>query len=129
MGAWSYEVLANDYALDLMGDLSCSKDIKTDIKHILHDDNYDTHELLLAVEIVDISLNGVNEDILGGLYQYEYWFKNIEKNPMKDLKDDAIHVIKNIQTEEEKNGGWVKSVKEDRKKLLVKIEDRLVNGK
>ena len=85
MGAWSYEVLSNDSALDMMGDLCVSKNIKTDIYNILHE-KHDTHEFLLAVEIVDVSLNGINEEILGGLYDYEGWFKNIEKNPMEDLR-------------------------------------------
>lgn len=124
MGAWSYEVLANDYALDMMGELSGSKDIKTDIYNILHG-KYDTHEFLLAVEIVDVSLNGIDENILGGLYNYKGWFQNIEKNPMEDLREDAIHVIKFIQETEEKHGGWVDDVKEDRKQLLIKIENRL----
>ena len=31
MGAWSYEVLSNDSALDMMGDLCVSKNIKADI--------------------------------------------------------------------------------------------------
>lgn len=127
MGAWSYEVLSNDYALDMMGDLCVSKDIKTDIYNILHGE-HDTHEFLLAVEIVDISLNGIDEEILVEFYDYENWFKNIEKNPMEDLREDAIHVIKFIQETEEKYGGWVKDVKEDRKQLLVKIENRLKNG-
>ena len=70
MGAWSYDVLGNDSALDLMGDLEDSKHIKTDIYNILHG-KHDMHEFLLAVEIVDISLNGIDEDILGG-YLYDY---------------------------------------------------------
>ena len=127
MGAWSYEVLSNDSALDMMGDLCVSKNIKADIYNILHG-KHDTHEFLLAVEIVDVSLNGINEEILGGLYDYECWFKNIEKNPMEDLREDAIHVIKFIQETEEKHGGWVNDVKEDRKQLLIKIENRLRNG-
>ena len=127
MGAWSYEVLSNDSALDMMGDLCVSKNIKTDIYNILHE-KHDTHEFLLAVEIVDVSLNGINEEILGGLYDYEGWFKNIEKNPMEDLREDAIHVIKFIQETEEEHGGWVNDVKKNRKQLLIKIENRLRNG-
>ena len=128
MGAWSYEVLTNDYALDLMGDLEDSKDIKTDIYNVLHGEWWGTHEFLLAVEIVDISLNGIDEDILGSFYGYKDWFKKIEQTPMEDLKDDAIHVIKFIQKVEEEHGGWVEDCKEPRKQLLAKIEKRL-NGK
>ena len=127
MGAWSYEVLSNDSALDMMGDLCVSKNIKTDIYNILRGE-HDINEFLLAVEIVDVSLNGINEEILGCLYGYEDWFKNIEKNPMEDLREDAIHVIKFIQETEEEHGDWVNDVKEDRKQLLIKIENRLRNG-
>lgn len=127
MGAWSYEVLSNDSALDMMGELSDSKDIKTDIYNILHGE-YDTDEFLLAVEIVDISLNGIDENILGGFFNYKGWFQNIEKNPMEDLREDAIHVIKFIQETEEKYVEWVDDVKEDRKQLLIKIENRLKNN-
>lgn len=124
MGAWSYEVLSNDSALDKMGDLCVSENIKTDIYNILHGE-YDTDEFLLAVEIVDISLNGIDENILGGFFNYKGWFQNIEKNPMEDLREDAIHVIKFIQETEEKYVEWVDDVKEDRKQLLIKIENRL----
>lgn len=127
MGAWSYEVLTNDYALDMMGELVASKDIKTDVHNIFHS-KHDTHEFLLAVEIVDISLNGVDKNILGGFYEYEDWFKKIEETPMEDLRADAIYIIKFIQDTEAKHGGWVESVKEDRKQLLTKIENRLKNG-
>lgn len=127
MGAWSYEVLSNDSALDMMGELLDSKDIKTDIYNILHGE-YDTDEFLLAVEIVDISLNGIDENILGGFFNYKGWFQNIEKNPMEDLREDAIHVIKFIQETEKKYVEWVDDVKEDRKQLLIKIENRLKNN-
>ena len=128
MGAWSYEVLSNDSALDMMGDLCVSKNIKTDIYNILRGE-HDINEFLLAVEIVDVSLNGINEEILGCLYGYEDWFKNIEKNPMEDMREDAVRVLENIQNFEEKDGGWVKEVKEDRKQLLIKIENRLKKGR
>lgn len=127
MGAWSYEVLSNDCALDMMGDLVDSKNIRNDVYNILHGNCY-TDEFLLAVEIVDISLNGIDEEILGGLYDYEDWFKNIERNPMEDLREDSIRVIQFIRETEEKHGGWINDVKEDRKQLLIKIENRLRNG-
>lgn len=122
MGAWSYEVLSNDRALDIMMDLEDSKDIKADLLKIF--DGYsDIDEKLLAVEIVDISLNGVDEDILGGVYEYEDWFKEIEKTPMNDLLLKAIRTIKYIK---EHDGGWVERVKEQRMKLLDTIEKRLM---
>lgn len=127
MGAWGYKVLHNDDALDLMGDLSDSTNIKSDIYAILHGEHYNS-EFLLAIEIVDISLNGIDRNILGSFYDYEEWFRKIEKNPMEDLRADAVHVLKCIQENEEKYGGWVESVKEERRQLLIKIENRLKNG-
>lgn len=131
MGAWSYQVLTNDTALDLMGDLVTSKDIKTTIYNILHK-KYDVYEftlyglseLLLAVEIIDISLNGIDEEILGSLYDYDNWFKKVENTPMGDLRNEAIHAIHVIQVIDEKSG-WRQDVKEDRKQLLIEIESRL----
>ena len=64
----------------------------------------------------------------GSFYDYEEWFRKIEKNPMEDLRADAVHVLKCIQENEEKYGGWVESVKEERRQLLIKIENRLKNG-
>ena len=122
MGAWSYEVLSNDRALDTMMDLEDSKDIKADVVKLF--DGYSSiDEKLLAVEIVDISLNGIDEDILGSLYEYEDWFKEIEKIPMNDLLLKAIHTIKYIK---EHDGGWVEEVKEQRMELLNTIEKRLM---
>ena len=54
MGAWSYEVLSNDRALDTMWDLVDSKNLKEDIIKLL--ENGDTDEKVLACEIVDISI-------------------------------------------------------------------------
>lgn len=119
-----YKVLHNDDALDLMGDLLKSTDIKSDIYAILHGEHYN-NEFLLAVEIVDISLNGIDRNILGGFYDYEDWFREIEKKTMEDLRADAIHVLKCIQKNEDENGGWVENVKEERKQLLIRIENRL----
>ena len=124
MGAWSYEVLSNDRALDTMMDLEESKDIKADVIKLL--DGYSSiDEKLLAVEIVDISLNGIDEDILGSLYEYEDWFKEIEKTPMNDLLLKAIHTIKYIKKHD---GGWVEEVKEQRMELLNTIEKRLMKS-
>ena len=64
MGAWSYEVLSNDRALDTMWDLVDSKNLKEDIIKLL--ENGDTDEKVLACEIVDISINGVDEEIKNG---------------------------------------------------------------
>ena len=120
MGAWSYEVLSNDRALDTMWDLVDSKNLKEDIIKLL--ENGDTDEKVLACEIVDISINGVDEEILGGLYEHEEFFKKIQNNPMTDLRLKAFETIGYVQ---EHDGGWIDEVKEQRADLLRKIRERL----
>ena len=73
MGAWSYEVLSNDRALDAMWDLADSKNLKENVIEFL--ESGDINEKVLACEIVDISINGVDKEILGSLYEYEEFFK------------------------------------------------------
>ena len=124
MGAWSYEVLSNDSALDMLSDIEDSKNITEDIIKILDEDTC-VDKKLLAIEIIDISLNGIDEEILGGIYEYENWFKEIEKKPMNDLLTKAIQNIRYIK---EHDDGWVERVKGQRKELLIKIENRLLQS-
>lgn len=122
MGVWSYEVLSNDRALDTMWDLVDSKNLKEDIIKLL--ENGDTDEKVLACEIVDISINGVDEKILGGLYEYEEFFKKIQNNSITDLRLKAFEVIRYVQKHD---GGWIDEVKEQRVDLLRQIENRLIS--
>lgn len=122
MGAWSYEVLSNDRALDTMFELEDSKDIKAEVEKLL--DDGDTDEKVLACEIVDISINGVDEKILGGLYEYEEFFKKIQNNSMTNLRLKAFEVIRYVQKHD---GGWIDEVKEQRVDLLRQIENRLIS--
>ena len=121
MGAWSEEVLENDTALDLMGDMALCKDIKGKVKSLLHNGEY-VDEILLAVAIVDTSLNGVDESILGFLYEYEEWFQRLKEAPMEDLRKDAIAALHFVQ-ENDKN--WLPKYRESRKNILARIEQRL----
>ena len=121
MGAWSEEVLENDTALDLMGDMALCKDIKGKVKSLLHNGEY-VDEILLAVAIVDTSLNGVDESILGFLYEYEVWFQKLQETPMEDLRKDAIAALHFVQ-ENDKN--WLPKYREPRKNILDRIEQRL----
>ena len=121
MGAWSEEVLENDTALDLMGDMALCKDIKGKVKNLLHDVEY-VDEILLAVAIVDTSLNGVDKSILGFLYEYEEWFQRLQETPMEDLRKDAMAALHFVQ-ENDKN--WLPKYREARKNILDRIEQRL----
>lgn len=122
MGAWSYEVLSNDRALDTMWDLVESKNLKDNILELL--ENGDINEKVLACEIVDISINGVDEEILGGLYEYEEFFKSIQNNPMADLKLKAFETIEYVQ---EHDGGWIDKIKKQRMNLLMEIKERIIS--
>lgn len=121
MGAWSEEVLENDTALDLMGDMALCKDIKGKVKSLLHNGEY-VDEILLAVAFVDTSINGVDKSILGFLYEYEEWFQRLKEAPMEDLRKDAIEALHFVQ-ENDKN--WLPKYREPRKNILDRIEQRL----
>lgn len=121
MGAWGYEVLSNDRALDTMYDLIDSKNLKEDIEKLL--EYGDREEMVLACEIVDISINGIDEKILGNLYEYEDFFESIQNKSMIDLKLKALEKIRYIQRYD---NGWIDRVKEQRANLLNEIENRLM---
>lgn len=122
MGAWSYEVLSNDRALDAMWNLADSKNLKENVIELF--ESGDTNEKVLACEIVDISINGVDKEILGSLYEYEEFFMSIPNNPMTDLRLKAFEMIKYIQKHD---GGWIGGAKKQRADLLRKIENRLIS--
>lgn len=84
----------------------------------------DTDEKVLACEIVDISINGIDEEILGGLYEHEEFLEKIQNAPMTDLRLKAFETIKYVQKHD---GGWIDKVKEQRVDLLRKIENRLIS--
>ncbi len=128
MGAWGYKVLQNDIALDLMSTfskLSTSNGEASDVvKMYLKGSEY-TEERLLAAEVVDIALNGVDEKILGSTYGYDEWFNTIHKNGrfFKPMVDMAVKAVRNIDVKKE---GWFNpSDAANRTKLLKKIERRL----
>lgn len=122
MGAWSYEVLSNDRALDTMWDLVESENLKDDILELL--ENGDIDEKVLACEIVDISINGVDEEILGGLYEYEEFFESIQNSSIADLKLKAFETMEYVQ---EHDGGWIDKIKEQRMNLLMEIKERIIS--
>lgn len=81
--------------------------------------------MLLAAAHVDVSLNGIDESILGELCYYKEWFRHIENNPMPELREKAIQTVRYIQECEDKNNRWVSSSQKPRKELLQKLLNRL----
>lgn len=122
MGAWGYEVLSNDEALDAMWDLVDCKNLKENIMKLL--ENGGIHEKVLACEIVDISINGVKEEIIGSLCEYEEFFNMIQREPMTDLRLKAFETIRYVMKHDD---GWIDRVKKQRADLLRKIENRLIS--
>lgn len=125
MGAWGTEVLTNDTALDLMFDLSKSSCIKKTTYNLLTEAEY-LEERLLAVELVDISINGVDESILGGLYDYNDWFQKLTENPMESLREEALKALEHVKAND---NGWFPAYQRERKVILQKIEERLSKKK
>ena len=76
----------------------------------------------MAVEIIDISIHGVDESILGSFYEYQEWFEELTKNPMNDLQEEAIRTLDDIK---KRDNNWFPAFVKERKKILEKIEKRL----
>ena len=117
MGAWGIEVLQNDAALDAMMQVN-GKTQEGAAEWFLED--LDPAIKLLGVAIVDASLNGADETILGCFYEYEDFFKGLK--PMEGLREEAI---KNLKVVEEDLDSWFAEYREDRRTLLQRLEQRL----
>lgn len=120
MGAWGVNVMENDRVLDTMYEIVGRTDFSEVVRDLI-DSSY-VEKQLLGVEMVDISLNGIDETILGCLYDYEEFFNKVSKNPMNDLLGLAKETLFKIK---KKDCGWVPSAVRERNRLLDKIEKRL----
>jgi len=125
MGAWSFEVLENDSALDILDEFMYSPNLLDTFTKYLNA-NIETcngiDEKLLAVAIVDISINGIDESILGCYEDNEEWFQNLSDTPLLEYLPAAITTLQYIK---ENDDGWVEEVKSQREQLLLKLEERL----
>ena len=121
MGSWGVEVLENDTALDLIHSLVKNGSLKRTVERLLLSAEY-IDERLLAVEIVDISLNGIDKSIIGSMYGYEEWFEKLTLQPMAELKEEAICALEHVK---ENDLNWFPAYQVARRDLLQKIEARL----
>lgn len=138
MKAWGYKVLENEtvynkllfanmykdgtfYADDMEEN---NKDINLYVANLLDEESADL--LLLGIEIVDISINGVNPDILGDNYISDYYLKEVQKHPLEGFVEKALTKLEIIR-ESDKLAGWFNPDK--RKELLDIIEQRLKGEK
>jgi len=144
MGTWDTGILCNDNALDRMYDIE-ELNVETELVPFI--DNYIEHmsdkdasysDVFLIVELIDMSLNGVDFEILvnradtfsrGAKYLYGYGdlFDSISKHPMPQFLDWAINTFAENRKYEEENIVWSQDSVENRKHILDKIESRLKN--
>ena len=124
MGAWGPGVMENDTALDLMGALEDKRDKEMFIREIFKHAKY-TSSKLWAIEMIDISLNGVDEAILGSCYEYEETFELLTTRPMQDLVEEALEAALVTYWIEESMEWGTKEMTEERKEILRKIAKRL----
>ena len=75
--------------------------------------------------MIDISLNGVDEAILGSCYEYEETFELLTTRPMQDLVEEALEAALVTYWIEESMEWGTKEMTEERKEILRKIAKRL----
>ena len=142
MGTWDTGLLCNDTALDMMCDIE-ELNVETElVKYIdivskrVGQDHISCADVFLIVELVDMSLNGVDFEILvnradtfsvgaKGLYGYGDLFNRISEHPMPQFLDWAITAFTEARKYEAENIDWVADAIEDRNRILDKIEHRL----
>ena len=142
MGTWDTGILCNDSALDLMIDIE-ELNVETELVPFI--DNYiknmndryiSCEDVFLIIELIDMSLNGVDPEILVNdantfsvgakdLYGYGELFDSIAKHPMPQFLDWAINTFAENRKYEEDNMAWIADAIESRKHILDKIWNRL----
>lgn len=122
MGAWSEQVMCNDYVLDEMWDLTSLT--KSQLRDKVREYLCDRHDCirLFGIELVDISINGIDEDILGGTYDYDNFFNSL-KGVLNDYKDIAIESIEAVKDDVI---NWTDTKR--RHEIIKKIELRLTGN-
>ncbi len=142
MGTWDTGILCNDSALDLMYDIK-NLNVETELipfidsytKNMKKDRYISCSDVFLIIELIDMSLNGVDFEILVNdvntftkdLYGYGELFDNIAKHPMPQFLDWAINTFAENRKYEEENLVWSHDCVENRKHILDKIWNRLKN--
>ena len=126
MGAWGYQVMSNDYNCDTLTSF-----LTEDPVHRLVDSLFaqrdDEHALLLGVAIVDASINGVDEKLLGGFGDYpnegKEFFYSLAQNPLTGYISSARSAIDRlIYTGVD---DWSEDVQYERMNLYLTYQNRL----
>ena len=127
MGAWSHEVMCNDTVLDAMNAFKNFEKVENKekmVKNIVSKSMFSDYidEQLLGIALVDISMNGINEDLLGNPCGYEYVFSEVEKMDLSSFKDSAVELLDFIIGNDYV---WFGDSVEKRKKMLKTLKQRL----
>lgn len=121
MGAWGIRILENDTALDEMQDIidfgTTPEAVQAYTVSMLNN-WHDEHIQLLAIGIIDASLNGAEHSIFGNFYEYNNFLLHLE--PMEKLRDKALKAVKHLGVE-----GWSADCKDDRQHLYDVLVNRL----
>ena len=125
MGAWGYTVLQNDYACDELSSYLKLDPLRRFVWTLLDSD--DEHTKLLGIAIVDASINGVDETLLGGWGDYpnegKAFFNSLQDEPLTDLVGDAARELKRLIRQG--TDDWVEDSREPRMNLYYTYLDRL----
>ena len=130
MGAWGYKVLDNDAALDRLyeffdEDKYYSAKIEVFLQNLLNS-NLESSWLLYAA-IVDTSIHGVDESLLGGYWdcstKNKIFFEWLTLHPMPTLVPYALECIDKCIAEGVDD--WREDVQEDRMNLYLTYKDKL----
>lgn len=124
MGAWGVRIFENDTALDEMQDITefCKtpEAVKAYTVSMLNN-WHDEHIQLLAIGIVDASLNGVEHSVFGNFLEYNHFLLHLE--PMEDLRVRALEAVRNLSVD-----SWNDDSKADRQHLYDVLANRLTQG-
>lgn len=121
MGAWGVRIFENDTALDEMQDITTYGTTPEAVKAYtvaMLNNWYDEHIQLLAIGLVDASLNGVEHSIFGDFLEYNHFLLHLE--PMEDLRNKALSAVKHLSIDT-----WTADSKTDRQHLYDVLANRL----
>lgn len=130
MGAWGYKVLDNDEALDRLYEFfDEDKYYPAKLEVFLQDllDSDLDHNWLLYAAIVDTSIHGVDESLLGHYWrcstQNKIFFEWLTLHPMPTLVPYALTCIDKCIAAGVDD--WRDDVQEDRMNLYLTYKDKL----
>lgn len=106
MGAWGYETLADDTALDFLDEWMECRDPLANMSEVLEDalesetlDYTQAHGVSVLAMVVDHVVNGISEVDQGevdGIDGYEAWLGSLNRVKIEDLKLEVAHALDGV---------------------------------